>query len=311
MIPYLRETGFKMRLRFDWKGHGLGKAAKLAKWTVLFVLANQAGVIVVTQLATAARRGLAGQRHRLHRLRQRPADLGPAAGHHHGLPDGRAAAAHLARSAHDGDAGAVRDDISQGLRTSAVAIVPIAFGFVALGIPMCTLIFGSSGTTEATNMGFMLMAFGLGLIPYSVQYVVLRAFYAYEDTRTPFYNTVIVAAVNADGLRPLLLRAPGPLGRGRHGRLVRPRVRDRRRRRLEPAAQAARRRPRRHPRPADVRPAGHRLGAGRARSAARPATASATLWARASAAPSPPWSAAVSSCSSSSTSPHVVCASKS
>jgi putative peptidoglycan lipid II flippase len=30
-----------------------------------------------------------------------------------------------------------------------------------------------------------------------VQYVVLRAFYAYEDTRTPFYNTVIVAAVNA------------------------------------------------------------------------------------------------------------------
>lgn len=62
---------------------------------------------------------------------------------------------------------------------------------------MCTLIFGSSGTSEATNMGFMLMAFGLGLIPYSVQYVVLRAFYAYEDTRTPFYNTVIVAAVNA------------------------------------------------------------------------------------------------------------------
>ncbi len=62
---------------------------------------------------------------------------------------------------------------------------------------MCTLMFGASGTSEATNMGYMLMAFGLGLIPYSVQYVVLRAFYAYEDTRTPFYNTVIVAAVNA------------------------------------------------------------------------------------------------------------------
>jgi len=103
----------------------------------------------------------------------------------------------ISRSAAEGDGGAVRDDISQGLRTTAVAIVPIAFGFLALGIPMCTLIFGSSGTDEATNMGFMLMAFGLGLIPYSVQYVVLRAFYAYEDTRTPFYNTVIVAAVNA------------------------------------------------------------------------------------------------------------------
>src|SRR5690606_20362638 len=101
------------------------------------------------------------------------------------------------RSAADDAAGAVRDDISQGLRTTAVAIVPVAFGFVALGIPMCTLMFGSSGTGAATNMGYMLMAFGLGLIPYSVQYVVLRAFYAYEDTRTPFYNTVIVAAGNA------------------------------------------------------------------------------------------------------------------
>ncbi|MFD7603497.1 murein biosynthesis integral membrane protein MurJ [Streptomyces mirabilis] len=196
MIPYLHETGFRMRLRFDWKGHGLGKAAMLAKWTVLFVLANQAGALVVTQLATAATndskvKGVGFSAYANAQLVW-------------GLPQAiitvslmAALLPRIARSAHEGDSGAVRDDISQGLRTTAVAIVPIAFGFVALGIPMCTLIFGSSGTSEATNMGFMLMAFGLGLIPYSVQYVVLRAFYAYEDTRTPFYNTVIVAAVNA------------------------------------------------------------------------------------------------------------------
>ena len=55
----------------------------------------------------------------------------------------------LSRAASDGDTGAVRDDISQGLRNSAVAIVPIAFGFLALGIPMCTLIYGSSGAGAA------------------------------------------------------------------------------------------------------------------------------------------------------------------
>ncbi|MER5196403.1 murein biosynthesis integral membrane protein MurJ [Streptomyces sp. NPDC002755] len=196
MIPYLRETGFRMRLRFDWKGHGLGKAATLAKWTVLFVLANQAGALVVTQLSTSAGK-------------DSPVDGTGFSAYANaqliwGLPQAiitvslmAALLPRISRSAAEGDAGAVRDDISQGLRTTAVAIVPIAFGFLALGIPMCTLIFGSSGTSEATNMGFMLMAFGLGLIPYSVQYVVLRAFYAYEDTRTPFYNTVIVAAVNA------------------------------------------------------------------------------------------------------------------
>ncbi|MBE4734760.1 murein biosynthesis integral membrane protein MurJ [Streptomyces caniscabiei] len=196
MIPYLRETGFRLRLRFDWKGHGLGKAAMLAKWTILFVLANQAGALVVTQLATAAV------------TETRIAGTGFSAYANAqliwGLPQAiitvslmAALLPRISRSAAEDDAGAVRDDISQGLRTTAVAIVPIAFGFVSLGIPMCTLIFGSSGTGAATNMGFMLMAFGLGLIPYSVQYVVLRAFYAYEDTRTPFYNTVIVAAVNA------------------------------------------------------------------------------------------------------------------
>lgn len=196
MIPYLRETGFRLRLRFDWKGHGLGKAAMLAKWTILFVLANQAGAVVVTQLATAAvtETGTGGTGFSAYANAQLI----------WGLPQAiitvslmAALLPRLSRSAAEDDAGAVRDDISQGLRTTAVAIVPIAFGFVALGIPMCTLIFGSSGTDAATKMGYMLMAFGLGLIPYSVQYVVLRAFYAYEDTRTPFYNTVIVAAVNA------------------------------------------------------------------------------------------------------------------
>ncbi|MDK0520806.1 murein biosynthesis integral membrane protein MurJ [Streptomyces sp. ML-6] len=196
MIPYLREAGFRFRPRFDWKGHGLGKTVKLAKWTVLFVLANQAGVIVVTQLATSAGK-LSGK------------DGAGFLGYSNaqliwGMPQAiitvsvmAALLPRISRAAHDNDPGAVRDDISQGLRNSAVAIVPVAFMFLALGLPMCTLLYSSAGTEAARSMGYILMAFGLGLIPYSVQYVVLRGFYAYEDTRTPFYNTVIVAAVNA------------------------------------------------------------------------------------------------------------------
>ncbi|MGP9019799.1 murein biosynthesis integral membrane protein MurJ [Streptomyces sp. BR1] len=196
MIPYLRETGFRFRPRFDWKGHGLGKTVKLAKWTVLFVLANQAGVLVVTQLATAA--GKASGAHGAGFLAYSNAQL------IWGMPQAiitvsvmAALLPRISRAAHDNDPGAVRDDISQGLRNSAVAIVPIAFAFLALGVPMCSLLYANTSTEAARSMGFILMAFALGLIPYSVQYVVLRGFYAYEDTRTPFYNTVIVAAVNA------------------------------------------------------------------------------------------------------------------
>ncbi|MFC7217148.1 murein biosynthesis integral membrane protein MurJ [Streptomyces polyrhachis] len=212
MIPYLRETGFRLRPRFDWKGQGLGKAAGLAKWTILFVLANQAGMVVVTQLATAASvetagKGLEGTGILAYQsallIWQMPQAIITVSVMAALLP-------RISRAAADGEPLAVRDDVSHGLRTSAVAIVPIAFGFVALGIPMCLLLFGGgTGTEGAHSIGLVLMAFGLGLIPFSVQYVVLRGFYAYEDTRTPFYNTLIVAAVNAalSGLSFLVLPA--------------------------------------------------------------------------------------------------------
>ncbi|NJP42993.1 murein biosynthesis integral membrane protein MurJ [Actinacidiphila epipremni] len=199
MLPYLRDAGFRFRPRFDWRGHGLGKAARLAKWTFFFVLANQAGLIVVTQLATwaganADKSGFQGTGITAYNnallIWQMPQAIITVSVMAAVLP-------RISRAAADGDITAVRDDISYGLRTSAVAIVPAAFAFLALGIPMCTLLYASTSGGSARNIGFVLMAFGGGLIPYSVQYVILRGFYAFEDTRTPFYNTVVVAAVNA------------------------------------------------------------------------------------------------------------------
>jgi putative peptidoglycan lipid II flippase len=198
MIPYLRETGFRLRLRFDWRGHGLGKAAGLAKWTFLFVLANQLGMIVVTQLATKAG-AVAESRHQAGTgitaynyallLWQMPQAIITVSVMTAVLP-------RISRAAHENNVAAVRDDISYGLRTSAVAIVPCAFAFLSVGMPLATLLYAGSGA-GAENIGYTLMAFGLGLVPFSAQYVILRGFYAYEDTRTPFYNTVIVAVVNA------------------------------------------------------------------------------------------------------------------
>ncbi|MFI9045689.1 murein biosynthesis integral membrane protein MurJ [Streptomyces sp. NPDC053427] len=199
MLPYLRDAGFTLRARFDFRGHGLGKAMGLAKWTLFFVLANQIGMIVVTQLATKAgavaeRSGYTGSGITAYNyallLWQMPQAIITVSVMTAVLP-------RISRSAQDGDATAVRDDLSHGLRTSAVAIVPCAFAFLALGVPMAMLLYAGSGTEGARGIGYVLMAFGPGLIPYSVQYVVLRGFYAFEDTRTPFYNTVIVALVNA------------------------------------------------------------------------------------------------------------------
>ncbi|MFE2109505.1 murein biosynthesis integral membrane protein MurJ [Kitasatospora sp. NPDC059463] len=203
MIPYLRAAGFSYRPRFDWRGHGLGKAARLAKWTFFFVLANQAGFLVITQLATAAGSdaeagghggvGLAAFSNAL-LIWQLPQAVITVSIMSAVLP-------RLSRAAADEDAGAVRDDLSHGLRTTAVAVVPAAFLFLALGPAIGQSIYAVGGgdlaLDNARNVGLMLSAFALGLIPYSAQYVMLRGFYAYEDTRTPFSNTVWVAACQA------------------------------------------------------------------------------------------------------------------
>ncbi|MCF3145904.1 murein biosynthesis integral membrane protein MurJ [Streptomyces platensis] len=199
MLPYLRDARFRLRPRFDFRGHGLGRAMGLAKWTLLFVLANQAALIVVTQLGTKAgslaeRAGHSGSGITAYNyallLWQMPQAIITVSVMTAVLP-------RMSRAVQDENLTAIREDISYGLRTSAVAIVPCAFAFLALGVPMATLLYAGADAEGARGIGYILMAFGPGLIPYSVQYVVLRGFYAYEDTKTPFFNTVIVAVVNA------------------------------------------------------------------------------------------------------------------
>ncbi|NUU25469.1 MAG: murein biosynthesis integral membrane protein MurJ [Streptomycetaceae bacterium] len=200
MVPYLRAARFRFRPRFDWRGHGLGKAAGLAKWTFLFVLANQLGYLVTTQLANAidsdAQKagitwgvGFSAYTNAL-LVWQFPQAVITVSVMAAMLP-------RMSRAAADDDRTSVRDDISAGLRMSAVAIVPCAVVFVALGRDIGGLIFAPTGVDSAHWIGYMLMALGLGLIPFSAQYVLLRGFYAYEDTRTPFLNTVWVAATTA------------------------------------------------------------------------------------------------------------------
>ncbi|MCW2874282.1 MAG: murein biosynthesis integral rane protein MurJ [Streptomyces oryziradicis] len=79
-----------------------------------------------------------------------------------------------------------------------MAIVPAGFFFLAFGPQIATLMFsyGSGGAASAQPLGQMLQAFALGLIPFSAQYLLLRGFYAFEDTRTPFRMAVWISALD-------------------------------------------------------------------------------------------------------------------
>ncbi|MGP3950614.1 murein biosynthesis integral membrane protein MurJ [Streptomyces sp. 7N604] len=197
LIPFVRAAGFRFRPRFDWRGTGLGKSVHAAKWTLLFVLANQVALTVVTNYANAADQELpqAGAGYSAYTYAQTiwmlPQSIVTVSLVTALLP-------RMSKAAAEGRLPDLRADLSRALRITGVVIVPAGFLFLALGPQISTLLFahGAADTASAEPLGHMLQAFGLGLIPFSAQYLLLRGFYAFDDTRTPFFMAAWIAGVN-------------------------------------------------------------------------------------------------------------------
>ena len=194
LIPFLRASGYRFRPRFDFKHTGLGKTFRLAKWTLGFVLVTQAALVVVSKLASSATVGGKG------------AGLTAYSNAYamwilpHSLITVSLATAMLptaSRLAAAGDLPAVASETMRAIRLAVTALLPAAVAFLVLGLPLDHLVFGfGQGAKDASFVGGALMALAVGLVPFTVQYVCLRAFYALEDTRTTFFLQCLIAGTN-------------------------------------------------------------------------------------------------------------------
>jgi putative peptidoglycan lipid II flippase len=102
----------------------------------------------------------------------------------------------LSSQAADGDLAAVRASLSEAWRLTGVGIILAATALVALGPYLTGVLYAHPSTQGAHYIGLVTMAFAFGLPAFSAQYVALRGFYAFEDTRTPFLLQVAIAATN-------------------------------------------------------------------------------------------------------------------
>lgn len=202
LLPVLRRAGFRLRLRFDFRGGGLGKSGRLASWTIGFVLVNQLWFLTATKLTT----GVSTQANDLYGN-----DVGYGLTPYlqaflisqlpHAVIAVSLVAALLPKMSRSAAAGApddVRSDLSYGLRMIAVAILPAAAAFLALGTDLTNGIYRLIGDMElsaATFIGVVLMGFAPALLGFSSHYTMLRGFYAYEDTRTPAFIQLVVVGV--------------------------------------------------------------------------------------------------------------------
>jgi putative peptidoglycan lipid II flippase len=193
LVPFLRATGFHYKPRFDFRHTGLGHTFHIAKWTLGLVAVNQITQLIVTRFLTSATAGGTGAGmaafFNANLLWILPHSLITVSLATAILPSmSRMAAAHQPN--------AVSRELERAIRLTTTALVPVSLLYLTIGVPIAMLAF--RGATKGGDLvGWTLVGFALGLIPYSVQYLMLRGFYAFEDTRSTFYLQVVIGVANA------------------------------------------------------------------------------------------------------------------
>ncbi len=212
LIPFARQVGFRYRPRFDLRGVGLGETFHLAKWAIGYVLLTQAAAVVVTRLASSA-------------TIVDPSKPGPGLLAYneayltwilpHSLVTVSLATALLpsaSRLAAAGDLDGVGEETARTLRLANTFAVPATLGFLTLAFPFANLVFGNgAGAGDWPAVALTLMAFAVGLVPYTIQYVYLRGFYALEDMRRAFTLQIWISGANALGALAWITLDPDPM----------------------------------------------------------------------------------------------------
>ncbi len=213
LIPVLLRAGYRWRPRWDWRGTGLGRAGHLALWTLGLVAVNQAGYVVITRLATLANvnasdagltaAGLTTYQ-KAHLVFMLPHSVITVSIVTALLPA-------LSRVAHEGRLRQVGSDVGGAMRLVSALIVPVGVILLVVGPGLAVLLFGYGAATpqQATLAGTIMSVFMLGLLPFTLFYVLFRGFYAVEDTRTPFLVSVLMNVVALAVAIPLFYSAIG------------------------------------------------------------------------------------------------------
>lgn len=211
LIPYLRRAGFHFRPRLDFRGVGLSHTLRLGVWTLLFILANQVAFIVVNRLGNRAT--LDGRDQGKEAAGSAVYELGFLVSQvPHGVITVSLATAiipTLSTLAAEGRYDRFRLELGRTLRVVLIIVVPLAVTVACLGQQAGTVagVVGAlKGNTEV--VGYTIQAFGLAMVAFPIHYLMLRGFYADENTRTPFFIQIVIAAVNVGAALTLTSTVP-------------------------------------------------------------------------------------------------------
>ena len=110
------------------------------------------------------------------------------------------ATAYFTRMSHhaaSNDMAKFKIDMTTGLKVIALVSMISTAMLIVLSYPIARVFAGEYPATAA--LGNVVAAFMIGLVPFSFVYMMQRAFFALEDTKTPFFFTSIQIAIHITG----------------------------------------------------------------------------------------------------------------
>ncbi|HEY4270301.1 MAG TPA: murein biosynthesis integral membrane protein MurJ [Galbitalea sp.] len=201
LAVFWRRTGLRYRPEFRWRGVGLGKVGKAAFWTFMMILITQLAGIVQSKVAS-----LAGEGNPSNTVLRNSWLIFMLP---HGIITISIATPYFTRMsghAHRGDFAALRRDLGESLRVIGALLLFSSVGLIVVANSFSAVF--SHTTAETHAMAAVVVAYLIGLVPFSVVFVLQRTFYALEDTRTPFIfqtmqSVLLVGGILASALQPL------------------------------------------------------------------------------------------------------------
>jgi putative peptidoglycan lipid II flippase len=202
LLVFWRRTGLGFRPDFRWRGVGLGGTVKAAGWTFAMIVVVQLAGIVQSKVAFTAG------------AEDASVAVLTIAWLIFMLPHSIVAVSiatpyftRMSGHARDGDLAAVRADLSASMRTIGMLVAGSAAALAAAALPFAAVF--SNAPHEVVGIGLVLLAFLIGLVPFSMVFLMQRAYYALGDTRTPFLFQLVQSVLFVSGALAVAALAPG------------------------------------------------------------------------------------------------------
>jgi putative peptidoglycan lipid II flippase len=197
LIPALRGIGLRFRPAWGLRGSGLRGASRMAMWAFGAVAVGQLAYLVNSRVLTGA----------LHAAEAQGVEGAGLTAYANAfllfmLPHGiitvslvTALFTRISHAAHDGDTPAVTADLRRGLTMPGVLLLPGTAAILLVAPYLLAAVLPGIPRVQVDASVGVLVAMMLGLVPYGWFFLVQRAYYAYEDGRTPFLLQLLVTAV--------------------------------------------------------------------------------------------------------------------